>query len=144
MSELEPDFQKMNNSSAIGPVTSASNAGLTEAQPQAFDPIGPEPSNELVNASPGRPPSGAGGLGTQTVPALELGPQIPAPMADDQTYEGTVKLCVEAPSLRQMLQFVDEICQRPEMRLLKLVSNGQQRIGLDIWLALREQLNLRS
>ena len=56
-------------------------------------------------------------------------------------FEGTVRLNVEAPGcVREIVQFVRELRQKPQLRLLRLVGNNRE--GVDIWLGLREPLNL--
>lgn len=59
----------------------------------------------------------------------------------DTTYEGTVHLNVEANNcIREVVHFVRELRQKPQLRLLRLVGNN--KMGVDIWLALREPLQL--
>ncbi len=56
-------------------------------------------------------------------------------------FEGTVRLNVEAPGcVREIVQFVRELRQKPQLRLLRLVGNNRE--GVDIWLGLREPLKL--
>ena len=56
-------------------------------------------------------------------------------------FEGTVRLNVEAPGcVKEIVQFVRELRQKPQLRLLRLVGNNME--GVDIWLGLREPLNL--
>jgi hypothetical protein len=63
-------------------------------------------------------------------------------VADDEVYEGTVRLTVEpSGGMKQVLQFVDELRRKPELRLLQLV--GTRKDGVDIWLGLREPLHLK-
>ena len=67
----------------------------------------------------------------------------PAEPEDEQTaeFEGTVRLNVEAPGcVREIVQFVRELRQKPQLRLLRLVGNNRE--GVDIWLGLREPLKL--
>ena len=45
----------------------------------------------------------------------------------ERSYEGTVKISVLAHSIPQMLRFVDDICQRPEFRLLEMRGSGTDR-----------------
>ena len=142
MREPDAGLRKITDSSALSPEISGSAGELTAAQ-ETPETRARGHLNELVNASPSRPPLGTGEPGVQLAPALEFEPGTLAQEVEDRTYEGTVKLRVEAPSLRQMLQFVDEVCQRPELRLLKLAGNGHGRIGSEMWLALREQLHLK-
>lgn len=60
---------------------------------------------------------------------------------NETTYEGTVHLNVEANNcIREVVHFVRELRQKPQLRLLRLVGNN--KMGVDIWLALREPLQL--
>ncbi len=68
--------------------------------------------------------------------------ELPEP-ENEQTaiFEGTVRLNVEAPGcVREIVQFVRELRQKPQLRLLRLVGNNRE--GVDIWLGLREPLKL--
>ena len=47
-------------------------------------------------------------------------------------------------SIRQMIRFVDRLCQNPHFRLLRLVGNNHQKEGMNIWLGLREPLCLKT
>ncbi len=62
--------------------------------------------------------------------------------SNEEIYEGTVKLRVEANEcLRQVVQFVDALRRNSEFRLLQLV--GDYKEGVGIWLGLRSPLRLR-
>jgi hypothetical protein len=75
----------------------------------------------------------------QAVERLEAGY---AEIQDEEVYEGTVRLNVEANGcIRQVVRFVRELRQKPQVRLLRLVGNNRE--GVDIWLGLREPLRLR-
>lgn len=66
----------------------------------------------------------------------------PAPALTSEIYEGTVKLRVEATdSFRQVIQFVEALRQKSELRLLKLVGGFEN--GVDIWVGLRAPLALK-
>ncbi|MCH8062805.1 MAG: hypothetical protein IH861_09900 [Chloroflexi bacterium] len=74
-------------------------------------------------------------------PALKA--DEPSEPENDQAavFEGTVRLNVEAPGcVKEIVQFVRELRQKPQLRLLRLVGNNLE--GVDIWLGLREPLNL--
>lgn len=59
----------------------------------------------------------------------------------DQIYHGTVKLHVEASdSLQQVAQFMDELRQNSDIRVLQMVGNYKQGVG--IWLVLRTPMSL--
>ena len=86
-------------------------------------------------------------------PFLDLAPQNGAgPMTGtelldtsraEDVYEGTVRLTVAAPGcIRLVIRFVDQLCCNPHLRLLQLVGNHRKE-GVDIWLGLREPLQLR-
>jgi hypothetical protein len=58
-------------------------------------------------------------------------------------FEGTVRLNIEAKGcIKEIVHFVRELRQKPELRLLRLVGNNKD--GVDIWLGLREPLRLKS
>ena len=62
---------------------------------------------------------------------------------EEATYEGNVRLKVESEGdLQHLVQFVQELRQKPQFRLLRLVSDSQNSV--DILLGLREPLELRS
>ena len=63
--------------------------------------------------------------------------------SDEEQFEGTVRLTVEANGCnRQVLHFVEQVCQLPAVRLLQLVGNSR-REGVDVWLGLREPACLK-
>ncbi len=60
-----------------------------------------------------------------------------------EIFQGVVRLIVDANGRTQpMLHFVDELGRKPQFRLLRLVGNYRDK-GMDIWLGLREPLNLK-
>lgn len=62
---------------------------------------------------------------------------------DEELYEGTVRVNVASnDSILGVVDFVRELRQKPQLRLLKLVSNKNKAEGVDIWLALREPMQL--
>ncbi|MCH9009031.1 MAG: hypothetical protein IIC21_00215 [Chloroflexi bacterium] len=84
---------------------------------------------------------------TAVVASVAQGPTLkdddPSEPDDVQAvvFEGTVRLNVEAPGcVKEIVQFVRELRQKPQLRLLRLVGNNME--GVDIWLGLREPLNL--
>ena len=77
-------------------------------------------------------------------PPPPVNPVAPAQPVDEEMYEGTVKLTVEAAgNIRPMIHFVDELRSNQHFHLLRLAPN-QHREGMDIWLRLREPLGLKS
>ena len=63
-------------------------------------------------------------------------------LPESATFEGTVRLNVEAPGcIKEIVHFVRELRQKPELRLLRLVGNNKE--GVDIWLGLREPLRIK-
>ena len=78
--------------------------------------------------------TGAGGDG-----ATSPQPRAPAP---GELYEGTVQLLVMADgNVQRIVQFVDELCQMPQFRMLRMTGSRQQD-GAEISLGLREPLPL--
>ncbi len=78
----------------------------------------------------------------QDDPEPEPQPQAQAPASEDEIYEGTVRLNVEANGcIREVVHFVRELRQAPQLRLLRMVGNNKE--GVEIWLGLREPLRLR-
>lgn len=66
----------------------------------------------------------------------------PSQASVDGVYEGTVKLRVEAEEhVRQVIHFVDALRQKSDFRLLQLVGNYKEGVG--IWLGLRSPLRLK-
>ena len=62
--------------------------------------------------------------------------------ADKGLYEGTVRLNVQAKgNMGPVVAFTQRLREMPEFRLLRLANNNSG--GVDIWLALREPLDLR-
>ncbi|MEK7777269.1 MAG: hypothetical protein AAB303_01415, partial [Chloroflexota bacterium] len=60
----------------------------------------------------------------------------------DEAYSGTVQLVVLVEEAAfQALQFVDELCRHPAMRLQRLLGTAKGR--LDIWVLLREPIHLK-
>ena len=82
----------------------------------------------------------------ETVAAPATAAAKPSPALDDDsvhdTYNGTVKLRIEATeSVRQVVQFVDTLRRRPDLRLLQLV--GSHKDGVGIWVSLRAPMHLK-
>jgi len=64
-------------------------------------------------------------------------------LAEEETFQGTIMLRVETQGrIRQALRFIDELCQTRELRLLRLVGKSQMGPGTEIWLGLREPVEL--
>jgi len=73
---------------------------------------------------------------------LDGRPGAPTTHSDDEVYEGMVRLRLEASgSSLQVVQFVRELRQRPQFRLLRMA--GSHKLGVDIWVELREPLCLK-
>ena len=61
---------------------------------------------------------------------------------DNELYEGTVRLIVTSSGpVKNLLSFVGELRQNTQLRLLRLVAN-QRSESMNIWLGLREPLQL--
>ncbi|MCH7481573.1 MAG: hypothetical protein IIC95_02400 [Chloroflexi bacterium] len=66
----------------------------------------------------------------------------PRASAPGELYEGTVRLLVMANgNVQRIVQFVDELCQMPQFRMLRMTGSRQQD-GAEISLGLREPLPL--
>lgn len=66
----------------------------------------------------------------------------PSQVSAEGVYEGTVELRVEAEEhVRQVIKFVDALRQKSDFRLLQLVGNYKEGVG--IWLGLRSPLRLK-
>lgn len=105
----------------------------------AFAPSGPIlfpfPSLAQRIALLGHPPTQAASLSTRQ----EVGT---SPPAQEHLYEGAVQVRIQANGdVRSVVHFVRALCQRTEVRLVRLVSD---RFGgsTNLWLALREPLPL--
>ena len=62
----------------------------------------------------------------------------------EDVYTGTVRLNIESQGNgRQVVDFVNELCQNSHFRLLRLVGD-RYREGANVWLELRESLVLRT
>lgn len=60
--------------------------------------------------------------------------------ASEDLYEGTVTLVVMAGgNMQRVVKFVDELCQKPQFRMLRMAGSPQQQ-GAEISLGLREPL----
>ncbi len=103
--------------------------GFANAQPIAEPPPRVEREPDAISAP----------QATVSEPAvLESPPKTDA--LDSGVYEGTVTLQVIADgSMHQVVSFVDELCQHPEFRMLRMTGNPRQD-GAEISLGLREPL----
>lgn len=64
-------------------------------------------------------------------------------LSSDELYEGTVRLLVMADgSVQRIVEFVDELRQMPQFRMLRMTGSHQQE-GAEISLGLREPLPFR-
>ena len=63
-------------------------------------------------------------------------------VVDEDLYEGTVRVKVEAEGdIQHVVHFVQELRQKSQLRLLRMVSNSQKNV--DILLGLREPVKLK-
>jgi len=68
--------------------------------------------------------------------------EAPPEAVDEDLYEGTVRVKVEAEGdIQHVVHFVQELRQKSQLRLLRLVSNSQKNV--DILLGLREPVKLK-
>ena len=115
--------------------------GMNEAE--LYESPGPEETSDFTE--PADPGSGSGPPGP-TGHTDDVGSGEASPESDDgpegDVYEGTVRLRLEANrSSRQVAQFVRELRLRPHVRLMRMA--GSHKEGVDIWLGLREPLQLK-
>ncbi|MDP3064665.1 MAG: hypothetical protein Q8O40_15895 [Chloroflexota bacterium] len=105
-------------------VEEAANAGGAEAT-AAESAASSQPETNGVSAAP-------------VSTAANGAPGAPA----DEMLNGAIRLVVEADgSVRRVVRFVDDLCQKPQFRLLRLVGS-RQKTGVEIWLGLREPVNM--
>jgi hypothetical protein len=97
-----------------------------------------QPASPMVQAAAPIGSSGTSDVASQA-------PQTPAVQAEqDAMYQGVVKLTLNSHNTpRQMVNFVAELCQNPALRLLRMEGNGAEKAP-DVWLALREPMDLKT
>lgn len=90
------------------------------------------------------PPSPGQSPGTLAIgAATHTGSPTTAADPLDELYHGTVRLrVITHGNMQPVVSFVEELCQRPEIRLLRLTGDAR-REGVEIALALREALPLQ-
>lgn len=67
----------------------------------------------------------------------------PDQSSDGEIYEGTVRLSIVVGGcVKEVLRFVDTLCRKPQLRLLRLLGNHNG--GMDLWVGLRQPLELKS
>ena len=77
---------------------------------------------------------------TQVVTTAEAPAAAEQDPSSDELYEGTVRLLVMADgNVQRIVEFVDELCQMPQFRMLRMTGSHQQE-GAEISLGLREPL----
>lgn len=132
-------------------VTSEPEPVEPEPTPQAETPVAETPVEEATapqeSLSEEQEEPVSTGEGSLEEPSDDPAP-VEAPVASRPSsletgiYEGTVQLTVTALGpVRNLINFVSELRQNPQFRLLRLVAN-QHKEGMDIWLGLREPLEL--
>ena len=122
--------------------TSASRAKALLVRPRAS-----EPDMSFLDGYAGLkgPVAGAAGpSGEEMRPARVNGVVRSVGSANDENYEGGVKLVVETKgTIKDMVEFVDTLRGNPQFHLLRMVSNAR-RDGMDVWLRLRQPIPLRA
>ncbi|MCH8896779.1 MAG: response regulator transcription factor [Chloroflexi bacterium] len=121
------------------PEPAAPAAPAVQAQ-QPPAPSEPAPTElAMVEPVPEEPPIEK--LAIENAPSDEPPIKEPIrPASETGIYEGTVRLTVSTLGpVRNLINFVSELRQSPQFRLLRLVAN-QHKEGMDIWLGLREPL----
>lgn len=98
---------------------------------------GAPPSRRHDDPDIQRPAAGGPTAGPEAVEVAAWTPEASAP---GELYEGTVRLLVMADgNVQRIVQFVDELCQMPQFRMLRMTGSRQQD-GAEISLGLREPL----
>ncbi len=124
-------------------VTEPAATAPTAPQVQAQQPPAPsEPAPaELATVEPVLEEPPIEKAPPEEAPAIEASiEELKRPASETGIYEGTVRLTVSALGpVRNLINFVSELRQSPQFRLLRLVAN-QHKEGMDIWLGLREPL----
>ncbi len=136
--DLDDDFGPDPLPAEVESVVVAEDARPVEAVAEV--PPAAEPAEEARPVAQAEP--------VDVAPA-SIGPtdeDMPSPADDDvydqDLYEGTVRISVEADAcISRVVQFVRELRQKPQFRLLRLVGN--KKSGVNIWLGLREPLDLK-
>ena len=122
--------------------TSASRAKALLVRPRTS-----EPDMSFLDGFAGlkSPVAGAAGpSGEEMRPARVNGVVRSVGSANDENYEGGVKLVVETKgTIKDMVEFVDALRENPQFHLLRMVSNAR-RDGMDVWLRLRQPIPLRA
>ena len=107
--------------------SSANTIQITLVQPA----ITPEALEETMEAEQGPPAA--------TVDESEASP---TEESLEEFYEGTVRLNVHVEgNMGLVVNFVQQVRERPDLRLLRLTNN--RKGGVDVWIALREPVPLR-
>ena len=92
----------------------------------------------------GTPSDGHSGNGLSAAPVDHTLSDPANANANDDNYEGTVRLVVKTTgAVKELVRFVDAIRADPQVHLLRMVSN-KRRDGMDVWLRLRAPKPLRS
>ncbi len=134
------EIRRMMDQALLGPFLheesrpTANGTEPTDAQDAQFEEEEEEdsPGNETLAIE--EKGSVAGTAGESASEAASGSPQ------DDGLYEGTVRLVVMADgNMQRVVRFVDELCQNPRLRMLRMAGSPQQQ-GAEIALGLREPL----
>jgi len=120
---------------AAPPVQAQQPPAPSEPAPTELAIVEPVPEEPPIEEPPVQ------GLAIENAPSDEPPINEPIrPASETGIYEGTVRLTVSALGpVRNLINFVSELRQSPQFRLLRLVAN-QHKEGMDIWLGLREPL----
>ncbi|MFQ5873733.1 MAG: hypothetical protein ACE5JL_08015 [Dehalococcoidia bacterium] len=101
-----------------------------------------EAAEEFRPTSEAAPPTEANEENPDQTARSQHTAKKPLSEEDGEVYEGSVELRVESnESLRQVVKFVDALRRNPDFRLLQLVGNHHEGIG--IWLGLRSPVRLK-
>lgn len=106
--------------------------------PTAHDRVGPGAASGVVRPSLLLVDAGQGDDEARVTPST-VEDAVESPTGN--AHGGTTRLSVKSVgSTRAVLSFVDELCRKPDVRLLRLV--GKHTDGLDMWVGLRRPMSL--
>ena len=116
--------------------------GFAEPTVSEADKRNAESAEEYRPTSEAAPPTEANEENPDETAHFQEAAKKPLSEGASEVYEGTVELRVESnESLRQVVKFVDALRRNSDFRLLQLVGNHHEGIG--IWLGLRSPVRLK-
>ena len=137
----EPEYPKQH----VNQPTPASAMAFDQGKSSAASSLEGQPTGAVDKSeddSASSPPAHPAGDLAKTARKDPAPADEPPDESDNELYEGTVRLIVTSSGpVKNLLSFVGELRQNTQLRLLRLVAN-QRSESMDIWLGLREPLQL--